>query len=61
MQEGMQDTLKTIAWKGENWDKKQIEKYQLFLHNLNTQANVWLFFYEKEVDANTTWQHDLFG
>lgn len=57
----MQDTLKTIAWKGENWDKTQIEKYQLFPHNLNTQANVWLFFYEKEVDANTTWQHDLFG
>lgn len=45
----MKDTLKRIAWLGTKWDIMSIEKYQLFPHNLNTYANVWLFFTKKKI------------
>ncbi|KGN44535.1 hypothetical protein Csa_015502 [Cucumis sativus] len=39
----MDDGLKTITWLKTEWDNKPTEKYQLFSHNLNTCASIWLF------------------
>lgn len=49
MREDMQDALNIIVRKGAYWDKMPIGKHQLFLHNLNTGANIWLFFIKKKL------------
>lgn len=49
MREDMKDALETITWKGATWDETPIEKYQLFSHNLNTKANIWLFIMKKKL------------
>lgn len=47
--EDMQDALKTTSWEGTNWDKTTTRKHQLFLHNLNIEVSVWLFFMKKKL------------
>lgn len=48
MREDMKNALKTIAWPETKWHVTPTRKYKLFLHNPNTQANVWLFFVKKK-------------
>ena len=41
--------FKRVAWSRTKWEITQTGKYQLFLHNLNTKANIWLVFVKKKI------------
>ena len=44
----MQEALERVAWARKKWDVTSIKKYRLFLHNLTTEASVWLVFIKKK-------------
>ena len=54
-QQNMNNLLARVAWLRTKWDKMPTEKYQLFLHNLNTATSVWLLFLKKKI---MPMQHD---
>lgn len=45
----MKDVLEGIACPNTKWYRTPTEKYQFFLHNLNTEASVWLLFVKKKI------------
>uniref|UniRef100_A0A9I9E1S3 Putative plant transposon protein domain-containing protein n=1 Tax=Cucumis melo TaxID=3656 RepID=A0A9I9E1S3_CUCME len=45
----MQEALERVAWARKKWDVTSIKKYRLFLHNLTTEASVWLVFIKKKL------------
>lgn len=41
--------MEKVTWPGTKWDRTPTGKYQLFLHNLNTVASVWMVFIKKNI------------
>ena len=49
LEQDLEDALKGATWPGTRWDKTSIGKYQLFSHNLYTDASVRLVFVKKKI------------
>ncbi|KAA0047856.1 hypothetical protein E6C27_scaffold133G001210 [Cucumis melo var. makuwa] len=45
----LQEALEKAKWSGTKWDQIPTYMYQLFPHNLTTEASVWLVFIKKNI------------
>lgn len=48
-EQNLEMVLQRVAWPRTKWDRTPTEKYQLFPHNLNTTANVWMVFIKNNI------------